>query len=85
MLQLRDELSLLVSFTAQPEGTKDGPTCMDKNHGCAHICRESQKGGISCECRPGFQLTRNMKDCKCKSCQPQVQHTHKETHWKEDL
>ncbi|XP_043985182.1 signal peptide, CUB and EGF-like domain-containing protein 3 isoform X2 [Gambusia affinis] len=48
----------------QAEGTKEGPTCMDKNHGCAHICREAQKGGISCECRPGFQLTRNMKDCK---------------------
>nr|XP_019951508.1 PREDICTED: signal peptide, CUB and EGF-like domain-containing protein 3 [Paralichthys olivaceus] len=48
----------------QPEGAKEGPTCMDKNHGCAHICRETQKGGISCECRPGFQLTRNMKDCK---------------------
>uniref|UniRef100_A0A7N8Y8Q3 Signal peptide, CUB and EGF-like domain-containing protein 3 n=1 Tax=Mastacembelus armatus TaxID=205130 RepID=A0A7N8Y8Q3_9TELE len=46
------------------EGAKEGPTCMDKNHGCAHICRETQKGGISCECRPGFQLTRNMKDCK---------------------
>uniref|UniRef100_A0A8C2WRP1 Signal peptide, CUB and EGF-like domain-containing protein 2 n=1 Tax=Cyclopterus lumpus TaxID=8103 RepID=A0A8C2WRP1_CYCLU len=43
---------------------KDGPTCMDKNHGCAHICRETQKGGIACECRPGFQLTRNMKECK---------------------
>uniref|UniRef100_A0A8C6WY42 Signal peptide, CUB domain, EGF-like 3 n=1 Tax=Neogobius melanostomus TaxID=47308 RepID=A0A8C6WY42_9GOBI len=43
---------------------KGQPTCMDKNHGCAHICRETQKGGISCECRPGFQLTRNMKDCK---------------------
>uniref|UniRef100_A0A8C5NGY8 Signal peptide, CUB and EGF-like domain-containing protein 2 n=1 Tax=Gouania willdenowi TaxID=441366 RepID=A0A8C5NGY8_GOUWI len=48
----------------QSDGTKEGPTCMDKNHGCAHICRETQKGGISCECRPGFQLTRNMKDCK---------------------
>ncbi|KAM7411594.1 hypothetical protein PAMA_021537 [Pampus argenteus] len=48
----------------RPEGSKEGPTCMDKNHGCAHICRETQKGGISCECRPGFQLTRNMKDCK---------------------
>lgn len=58
-----------VSFTVQSEGTKEGPTCMDKNHGCAHICRETQKGGISCECRPGFQLTRNMKDCKCKSHQ----------------
>eukprot|EP00064_Thunnus_orientalis_P009025 superscaffoldBa00001115_g9048 len=50
--------------TSRPEGAKEGPTCMDKNHGCAHICRETQKGGISCECRPGFQLTRNMKDCK---------------------
>uniref|UniRef100_A0A8D0AIW4 Signal peptide, CUB and EGF-like domain-containing protein 2 n=1 Tax=Sander lucioperca TaxID=283035 RepID=A0A8D0AIW4_SANLU len=40
-----------------------GPTCMDKNHGCAHICRETQKGGISCECRPGFQLTDD-KYCK---------------------
>ncbi|XP_038578035.1 signal peptide, CUB and EGF-like domain-containing protein 3 isoform X2 [Micropterus salmoides] len=49
---------------AQPDGSKEGPTCMDKNHGCAHICRETQKGAISCECRPGFQLTRNMKDCK---------------------
>uniref|UniRef100_A0A674DZA8 Signal peptide, CUB and EGF-like domain-containing protein 3 n=1 Tax=Salmo trutta TaxID=8032 RepID=A0A674DZA8_SALTR len=46
------------------EGTKEGPTCMDKNHGCAHICRETPKGGIACECRPGFQLTRNMRDCK---------------------
>ncbi|KAM6977183.1 signal peptide, CUB and EGF-like domain-containing protein 3 isoform 3-T3 [Aplochiton taeniatus] len=49
---------------AQREGTKEGPTCMDKNHGCAHICRETPKGGIACECRPGFQLTRNMRDCK---------------------
>uniref|UniRef100_A0A8C1KVI0 Signal peptide, CUB and EGF-like domain-containing protein 2 n=1 Tax=Cyprinus carpio TaxID=7962 RepID=A0A8C1KVI0_CYPCA len=40
------------------------PTCMDKNHGCAHICRETPKGGIACECRPGFQLTKNNRDCK---------------------
>ncbi|TSL61128.1 Signal peptide, CUB and EGF-like domain-containing protein 3 [Bagarius yarrelli] len=45
-------------------GTKEGPTCMDKNHGCAHICRETPKGGIACECRPGFQLTKNNRDCK---------------------
>uniref|UniRef100_A0A8C2PMU4 Signal peptide, CUB and EGF-like domain-containing protein 2 n=1 Tax=Cyprinus carpio TaxID=7962 RepID=A0A8C2PMU4_CYPCA len=45
-------------------GTKDVPTCMDKNHGCAHICRETPKGGIACECRPGFQLTKNNRDCK---------------------
>uniref|UniRef100_A0A8C7W781 Signal peptide, CUB and EGF-like domain-containing protein 3 n=1 Tax=Oncorhynchus mykiss TaxID=8022 RepID=A0A8C7W781_ONCMY len=50
--------------TLRSEGTKEGPTCMDKNHGCAHICRETPKGGIACECRPGFQLTRNMRDCK---------------------
>uniref|UniRef100_A0A8D0AMV9 Signal peptide, CUB and EGF-like domain-containing protein 3 n=1 Tax=Sander lucioperca TaxID=283035 RepID=A0A8D0AMV9_SANLU len=47
----------------RPKGSKEGPTCMDKNHGCAHICRETQKGGISCECRPGFQLTDD-KYCK---------------------
>lgn len=47
-------------------GTKEGPTCMDKNHGCAHICRETPKGGIACECRPGFQLTKNNRDCKCE-------------------
>lgn len=39
---------------------------MNKNHGCAHICRETPKGGIACECRPGFELTKNQRDCKCK-------------------
>lgn len=63
-------LCLSVSLTVQMEGAKEGPTCMDKNHGCAHICRETQKGGIACECRPGFQLTRNMKDCKRESGRP---------------
>lgn len=70
------------------EGTKEGPTCMDKNHGCAHICRETQKGGIACECRPGFQLTRNMKDCKCKSVQPLAacpSQTHRNTPGKESV
>ncbi|XP_069544778.1 signal peptide, CUB and EGF-like domain-containing protein 1, partial [Brachyistius frenatus] len=38
--------------------------CMNKNHGCAHICREAPgKGGVSCECRPGFELAKNQKDC----------------------
>lgn len=41
--------------------------CMNKNHGCAHICRETPKGGIACECRPGFELTKNQRECKCKS------------------
>ncbi|KAL6483638.1 hypothetical protein MHYP_G00085100 [Metynnis hypsauchen] len=44
-------------------GTREGQSCMDKNHGCAHICREAPKG-IACECRPGFQLTTNNQDCK---------------------
>nr|XP_023696327.1 signal peptide, CUB and EGF-like domain-containing protein 3 isoform X1 [Paramormyrops kingsleyae] len=42
---------------------KEGLNCMDKNHGCAHICQETAKGGVTCECRPGFQLVNN-KDCK---------------------
>lgn len=41
---------------------------MNKNHGCAHICRETPKGGIACECRPGFELTKNQRDCKRKKC-----------------
>uniref|UniRef100_A0A8C4H607 Signal peptide, CUB and EGF-like domain-containing protein 1 n=1 Tax=Dicentrarchus labrax TaxID=13489 RepID=A0A8C4H607_DICLA len=42
----------------------DGMNCMNKDHGCAHICREAPgKGGVSCECRPGFELAKNQKDC----------------------
>ncbi|KAK9525286.1 hypothetical protein VZT92_016010 [Zoarces viviparus] len=38
--------------------------CMNKDHGCAHICREAPgKGGVSCECRPGFELAKNQKGC----------------------
>lgn len=44
----------------------EGMNCMNKNHGCAHICRETPKGGIACECRPGFELTKNQRDCKCE-------------------
>uniref|UniRef100_A0A452RG93 Signal peptide, CUB domain and EGF like domain containing 3 n=1 Tax=Ursus americanus TaxID=9643 RepID=A0A452RG93_URSAM len=43
---------------------EEGMNCMNKNHGCAHICRETPKGGIACECRPGFELTKNQRDCK---------------------
>lgn len=46
----------------------EGMNCMNKNHGCAHICRETPKGGIACECRPGFELTKNQRDCKRKEC-----------------
>ncbi|KAF1372639.1 hypothetical protein PFLUV_G00268000 [Perca fluviatilis] len=42
----------------------DGMNCMNKDHGCAHICREAPgKGGVSCECRPGFELAKDHKDC----------------------
>lgn len=43
----------------------DGMNCMNKEHGCAHICRETPKGGVACECRPGFELEENQRDCKC--------------------
>ncbi|XP_037377164.1 signal peptide, CUB and EGF-like domain-containing protein 3, partial [Talpa occidentalis] len=51
--------------------------CMNKNHGCAHICRETPKGGIACECRPGFELTKNQRDCKltCNYGNGGCQHT----------
>ncbi|MGH0122056.1 UNVERIFIED_CONTAM: hypothetical protein FKN15_001781 [Acipenser sinensis] len=37
--------------------------CMNKEHGCAHICRETPKGGVACECRPGFEIAKNQRDC----------------------
>ncbi|XP_072915247.1 signal peptide, CUB and EGF-like domain-containing protein 1 isoform X3 [Hemitrygon akajei] len=41
----------------------EGMNCMNKDHGCAHICRETPKGGVACECRPGFELAKNQRDC----------------------
>ncbi len=41
----------------------EGLSCMNKEHGCAHICKETPKGGVACECRPGFELARNQRGC----------------------
>ncbi|XP_048856015.1 signal peptide, CUB and EGF-like domain-containing protein 2 [Brienomyrus brachyistius] len=41
----------------------EGLSCMNKDHGCAHICKETPKGGVSCECRPGFELAKNQRGC----------------------
>uniref|UniRef100_A0A8C5ASP6 Signal peptide, CUB domain, EGF-like 2 n=1 Tax=Gadus morhua TaxID=8049 RepID=A0A8C5ASP6_GADMO len=48
----------------------EGLNCMNKEHGCAHICKETPKGGVACECRPGFELARNQRDCisTCVTC-----------------
>lgn len=43
--------------------SSEGMNCMNKDHGCAHICRETPKGGVACDCRPGFDLAQNQKDC----------------------
>uniref|UniRef100_A0A8C1LYB9 Signal peptide, CUB and EGF-like domain-containing protein 2 n=1 Tax=Cyprinus carpio TaxID=7962 RepID=A0A8C1LYB9_CYPCA len=55
----------------------DGMNCMNKDHGCAHICRETPKGGVACECRPGFELAENQRDCKltCNYGNGGCQHT----------
>uniref|UniRef100_A0A8D2MBJ2 Signal peptide, CUB domain and EGF like domain containing 1 n=1 Tax=Zonotrichia albicollis TaxID=44394 RepID=A0A8D2MBJ2_ZONAL len=55
----------------------EGMNCMNKDHGCAHICRETPKGGVACECRPGFELAKNQKDCKltCNYGNGGCQHT----------
>uniref|UniRef100_A0A671T2Z5 Signal peptide, CUB and EGF-like domain-containing protein 1 n=1 Tax=Sinocyclocheilus anshuiensis TaxID=1608454 RepID=A0A671T2Z5_9TELE len=55
----------------------DGMNCMNKHHGCAHICRETPKGGVACECRPGFELAENQHDCKltCNYGNGGCQHT----------
>lgn len=36
---------------------------MNKDHGCAHICKETPRGGVACECRPGFELAKNQRGC----------------------
>ncbi|XP_021333197.1 signal peptide, CUB and EGF-like domain-containing protein 2 isoform X5 [Danio rerio] len=41
----------------------EGLSCMNKEHGCGHICKESPKGGVACECRPGFELAKNQRGC----------------------
>nr|KAF6343624.1 signal peptide, CUB domain and EGF like domain containing 2 [Pipistrellus kuhlii] len=41
----------------------EGLSCMNKNHGCSHICKEAPKGSVACECRPGFELAKNQRDC----------------------
>ncbi|XP_017260814.1 signal peptide, CUB and EGF-like domain-containing protein 2 isoform X5 [Kryptolebias marmoratus] len=59
----------------------EGLNCMNKEHGCAHICRESPKGGVACECRPGFELARNQRDCilTCNHGNGGCQHTCEDT------
>lgn len=44
----------------------EGLSCMNKDHGCSHICKEAPRGSIACECRPGFELAKNQRDCICK-------------------
>ncbi|XP_078537107.1 signal peptide, CUB and EGF-like domain-containing protein 2 isoform X8 [Lissotriton helveticus] len=57
--------------------SKEGLSCMNKDHGCAHICRETPKGGVSCECRPGFELAKNQRGCMltCNHGNGGCQHT----------
>ncbi|XP_064192984.1 signal peptide, CUB and EGF-like domain-containing protein 2 isoform X1 [Anguilla rostrata] len=43
--------------------SEEGLSCMNKEHGCAHICKEAPKGGVACECRPGFELAKNQRGC----------------------
>uniref|UniRef100_A0A8C3VRH1 Signal peptide, CUB and EGF-like domain-containing protein 2 n=1 Tax=Catagonus wagneri TaxID=51154 RepID=A0A8C3VRH1_9CETA len=43
--------------------SEEGLSCMNKNHGCSHICKEAPRGSVACECRPGFELAENQRDC----------------------
>ncbi|XP_030872990.1 signal peptide, CUB and EGF-like domain-containing protein 2 [Leptonychotes weddellii] len=42
---------------------EEGLSCMNRNHGCSHICKEAPRGSVACECRPGFELAKNQRDC----------------------
>ncbi|XP_051919585.1 signal peptide, CUB and EGF-like domain-containing protein 2 isoform X4 [Hippocampus zosterae] len=59
----------------------EGLNCMNKEHGCAHICKESPKGGVACECRPGFELAHNQRGCilTCNHGNGGCQHTCEDT------
>uniref|UniRef100_A0ABM5F8X2 Signal peptide, CUB and EGF-like domain-containing protein 2 isoform X5 n=1 Tax=Pogona vitticeps TaxID=103695 RepID=A0ABM5F8X2_9SAUR len=61
--------------------SEEGMSCMNKDHGCAHICKEAPKGGVACECRPGFELARNQRDCilTCNHGNGGCQHTCEDT------
>ncbi|KAH0521124.1 Signal peptide, CUB and EGF-like domain-containing protein 2 [Microtus ochrogaster] len=43
--------------------SEEGLSCMNKDHGCSHICKETPRGSIACGCRPGFELAKNQRDC----------------------
>ncbi|KAK1159790.1 hypothetical protein AOXY_G21211 [Acipenser oxyrinchus oxyrinchus] len=55
----------------------EGMSCMNKDHGCAHICKETPRGGAACECRPGFELAKNQRHCilTCNHGNGGCQHT----------
>nr|XP_040060516.1 signal peptide, CUB and EGF-like domain-containing protein 2 isoform X4 [Gasterosteus aculeatus aculeatus] len=59
----------------------EGLNCMNKEHGCTHICKETPKGGVACECRPGFELARNQRGCilTCNHGNGGCQHTCEDT------
>ncbi|XP_065809004.1 signal peptide, CUB and EGF-like domain-containing protein 2 isoform X5 [Labrus bergylta] len=59
----------------------EGLNCMNKEHGCSHICKETPKGGVACECRPGFELARNQRGCilTCNHGNGGCQHTCEDT------
>ncbi|XP_030056873.1 signal peptide, CUB and EGF-like domain-containing protein 2 [Microcaecilia unicolor] len=56
---------------------EEGLSCMNKDHGCGHICREAPKGSVACDCRPGFELAKNQRDCilTCNHGNGGCQHT----------
>ncbi|XP_066439755.1 signal peptide, CUB and EGF-like domain-containing protein 2 isoform X3 [Eleutherodactylus coqui] len=61
--------------------SEEGLSCMNKEHGCAHICRETPRGGVACDCRPGFELAKNQRDCilTCNHGNGGCQHTCNDT------
>ncbi|KAM4018417.1 signal peptide, CUB and EGF-like domain-containing protein 2 isoform 2-T2 [Anomaloglossus baeobatrachus] len=61
--------------------SEEGLSCMNKDHGCGHICRETPRGGVACDCRPGFELAKNQRDCilTCNHGNGACQHTCNDT------
>ncbi|XP_045413441.1 signal peptide, CUB and EGF-like domain-containing protein 2 isoform X4 [Lemur catta] len=61
--------------------SEEGLSCMNKDHGCSHICKEAPRGSVACECRPGFELAKNQRDCilTCNHGNGRCQHSCEDT------
>lgn len=65
--------------TGDPFGSTDTNECSVSNGGCQQVCVNTV-GGYECQCRPGYKLHWNKKDCVGKRCHPPLVPTWLQAH-----